>query len=363
MSTHQFQFVAIGAKQSRTTRVFTFAAKAQDILDTCEIDRAGRTKDGQLFGFQRPQIASHIQEIRDYLGSNEAVLPNAIVVGFLGNVKVKPLTDGVFQLTVSTKLGKPGFVVDGQQRLTALSQTSRKDFEIFVSCVLCGSDEELRRQFILINNTRPLPKALIYELLPRVHALPKRLNARSFAAELSEKLNYANESALHGLIHMHTNPVGVIKDTSLQKVIMNSSDTGAIRDHADPKKRMEFGFDLLNNFYGAVSDVFPEAWHKHTPRSSRLVHGAGIVSMGFVMETLYSRTGSARRRDFVRGIEPLASSTAWTSGHWKFQDGSISKWDEIENTPRQIQRLALHLVALVKRGSLPSRRSGGRKSS
>jgi DGQHR domain-containing protein len=178
MNTRQLQFTAVGAKQARTTRVFTFAARVQDIVDTCEISRAGRSDKGS---FQRPQIAAHIQEIRDYLSKEDAVLPNAIVVGFfVGDVKVKPLGEGIFRLSVSTARGKPGFVVDGQQRLTALGQSERKDFEIFVSCVLCQDEEELRRQFILINNTRPLPKALIYELLPQVSALPKRLNARAF---------------------------------------------------------------------------------------------------------------------------------------------------------------------------------------
>ncbi len=343
-------------------RVFTFAAKPQDIFDTCEISRAGRTKEGQLFGFQRPQIAAHIQEIRDYLRSEDAVLPNAIVVGFLGDVKVKAFGDGVFRLTVSTANGKPGFVVDGQQRLTALSQIERKDFEVFVSCVLCSDDEELRRQFILINNTRPLPKALIYELLPQVNALPKRLTSRAFAAALTEKLNYAPESPLRGLIHMHTNPEGAIKDTSLQKVIMNSSDTGAIREHGDPVTRMDFAFDLLTNFYGAVSDVFPSAWHGQTPRTSRLVHGAGIVAIGFVMEALYSRNPKMDRRSFARGLEPIAPLTAWTSGQWTFQDGSVAKWDEIENTSRQIHRLALHLVGLVKR-TPKLHRQPGRKGS
>jgi DGQHR domain-containing protein len=356
-----YEFNAVGAKQARTTRVFTFAAKAQDILDTCEISRAGRTARGDLFGFQRPQIAAHIQEIQDYLAAENAVLPNAIVVGFLGDVKVKPRGDGIYRLKISTAQGKPGFVVDGQQRLTALAQSQRKDFEIFVSCVLCDDEEELRRQFILINNTRALPKALIYELLPQVSALPKRLNSRAFAAKLTERLNFSPDSSLHGMIHMHTNPEGVIKDTALQRVLMNSADTGAIRDYSDPKTRMDFGYELLDNFYGAVADVFPQAWRGHTPRSSRLVHGAGIVSMGFVMEALYSRSGKTDRRQFARGLESIAPQTSWTAGKWTFHDGSVARWDEVENTFRQVQRLSLHLVGLVKRAQLKPARTARRE--
>jgi DGQHR domain-containing protein len=350
MKPQQYEFLALGARQAAGAHVLTFTAKASDIMATCEISRAGRTQAGKLFGFQRPQIANHIQEIRDYLQAPGAVLPNAVVVGFLGGTKVDSLRNGVFRLTISTADGKPGFVVDGQQRLTALSQARRNDFEVFVSCVICDSEEELRRQFILINNTRPLPKSLIYELLPEVEALPKRLTSRAFAAKLAEMLNYRAESSLHGLINMHTNPNGSIKDTSLQKVIMNSADSGALRDHAVARTRMDFGFQLLSNFYRAVAETFPAAWNNQTPRTSRLVHGAGFVAMGYVMETLYSRTGRITTGDFKKGLLPLTKQVAWTSGAWRFGDGSVSKWDEIENTPRQIQRLALHLVSLVKRG-------------
>ncbi|MGO4396185.1 DGQHR domain-containing protein DpdB [Variovorax sp. M-6] len=362
MSSTQFKFRAVAARQAPGAHVLTFAAKATDILATCEISRAGRSESGKLFGFQRPQIAGHIQEIQDYLQKREAVLPNAVVVGFLGGTKIKDLGSGVVEISISTAGGKPGYVVDGQQRLTALAKTARDDFEVFVSCVVCDSEEELRRQFILINNTRPLPKSLIYELLPEVKALPKRLTSRALAAKLVELLNYRQQSSFYGLISMHTNPGGAIKDTSLQKVIMNSADSGAIRDHADAPTRMEFGYELLSNFYAAVAQVFPKDWHEQTPRTSRLVHGAGVVSMGYVMETLYSRTGSIAIEDFVEGLRPLVKNSAWTSGAWTFVDGTVTKWDEVENTPRQIQRLALHLVGRVKKAGVLKQHSARGKA-
>ena len=39
------------------------------------IERAGRSETGDLFGFQRPQVARHILEIRDYLKLPDSVLP------------------------------------------------------------------------------------------------------------------------------------------------------------------------------------------------------------------------------------------------------------------------------------------------
>ena len=45
---------------------------------------------------------------------------------------------------------------------------------------------------------------------------------------------------------------------------------------------------VLKDFWRAVSHVFPEAWDK-PPRQSRLMHGAGIASLGFLMDTIFDR--------------------------------------------------------------------------
>ena len=66
MSRHHFlRFEALAPVQSPKLTVFTFIAKAADIARIARIERAGRDDDGALQGFQRPQIANHIREIRD----------------------------------------------------------------------------------------------------------------------------------------------------------------------------------------------------------------------------------------------------------------------------------------------------------
>src|SRR5207249_2290454 len=152
-------------------------------------------------------------------------------------------------------------------------------FQVFVSALVCRDYNELRQQFVLINNTRPLPKALIYELLPTVEGLPERFTARSFAAKLVDLLNYGEESSLHGLIYQHTNPRGVIRDTALQKVIMNSASDGAIREYVNESDYIERSFRLVSEFFWAVRKVFRADWEGMTPKTSRLVHGAGIVAL------------------------------------------------------------------------------------
>ena len=91
MSKHHFlRFDALAPVQSPKLTVFTFVAKAADIARIARIERAGRDDDGTLQGFQRPQIANHIREIRDYLEKPNSILPNAIVVAFMGQARLEP---------------------------------------------------------------------------------------------------------------------------------------------------------------------------------------------------------------------------------------------------------------------------------
>ena len=350
-------YTAVQADQSKTHTVVSFAATAEEVLRFSAIERIGRDSEGSLSGFQRPQIASHIREIKDYLEKPDAILPNPIVVAFTKGVAVTLLDNALCRIEIDISAGPIGLVVDGQQRLSALSQVAGKEFKVFVSGIVCQDEAELRRQFVLINNTRPLPKSLIYELLPGVESLPARLEARSAAAEFTEKLNYARFSSIKGQIHQHTNPGGVISDTAIQKVIMNSLNDGIMRDMAQGERGQERCLKLISEFYRGVQRVFPEAWWGHTPKTSRLVHGAGIGALGYVMEVLATLDGARNWDEFAKGLGCLADRTAWTSGHWDFGGGDIRHWKAIQNVNRDIVTLAQHLVGIVRR-DLKVRRSG-----
>ncbi len=131
--TSSLKFKAVKAKQSDKHQVVCFAAKASEIHEFASIEQIFRDGSGELKGFQRPQIESHINEIRDYLKGEDAVLPNPIVVAFTKSVSVQDHDGRNVTLEVDISDGPPGLVVDGQQRLTALSGLPEKDFEVFVS--------------------------------------------------------------------------------------------------------------------------------------------------------------------------------------------------------------------------------------
>jgi len=344
------------AKQSSASKVVSFVANAEQIGKIARISRVGRGQDQELFGFQRSQIGTHINEIHDYLESKDAVLPNAIILAFTKGVNFIPNeSDNSGKLEVSIEEPQVGLIVDGQQRFSALSMLEGKEFQVFVSAILCKDDDELQKQFILINNTKPLPKELIYELLPTVDGLPPRLSNRSFASNITQALNFYEGGVFEGLIKIHTNPDGIFTATALHKVIMNSKTNGALRDiyRSEGDKGC---IKLVNNFYLAVRQVFEDDWYKkddngrilslHTPRTSRLIHSAGISSLGHIMDAAFTLNGAETQGAFLDTLSILKPYTAWTSGNWDFEP-TPKQWSEVQNTSKDISQLRDYLYSCL----------------
>lgn len=347
----KLSFSAIRARQSDRHVVFSFAASAAQIFEIARIERAGRNESGMLSGFQRPQIAAHIHEIRDYLEREDAVLPNSVVLAFTDHVRIEEVEGNAVRVEIDVSDGPPGLIVDGQQRLSALSPLTEKPFEVFVSGIVCHDENELRRQFILINNTRPLPKELIYELLPGISELPERMMSRSMASTLTQRLNFDRGSSLHGQIRLHTNPAGKIASNAMQKIILTSRSHGALRILAGGRDGDENCFQLVNDFFRAVQAVFAKDWEGHSPKTSRLVHSVGIISMGRVLEVAF-QIGQARTfGEFCDVLAGIRDETHWTQGKWIIGNGENRReraWNEFQSVSPDIQLMSDHLDRLLR---------------
>ena len=69
------------------------------------------------------------------------------------------------------------------------------------------------------------------------------------------------------------------------------------------------------------------------------------------MELLVGRYGAQSEQDFIDGLSVLEGHTAWTTGSWRFSESDVVAWNRLENTSRQINALAQHLVSVVRRES------------
>src|SRR5262249_20609539 len=151
---------------------------------------------------------------------------------------------------------------------------------------------EQTEQFILVNSTKPLPKGLIYELLPSTQGvLPTLLEKRRLPAYLLERLNRDEESPLLFKVQSPTTPERVIKDNSILRMWENSLSDGVLfrlRAADDTSDDIDSMLSALRAFWGAVREVFAEAWGL-PPRRSRLMHGAGVITLGLLMDAISDR--------------------------------------------------------------------------
>jgi DGQHR domain-containing protein len=362
----ELRLPALEVRQGDGRVLYSFAVDGKLLPSFTAVSRIHRDGDAQVEGYQRPEVLSHIASIRRYLESEAPMIPNALVVAFDKRVQFEPLHSapsvsyaqpGILIIPASGDIAdedKPGWIVDGQQRSAAIRDARIDSFPVVVTAFITDSDEDQRSQFILVNSAKPLPKGLIYELLPATSgALPLPLQARRFPAMLLARLNGTVRSPLYRKIRTPTTPEGIVKDNSILKMLENSLSDGALytfRDSATGTGDEDKMLDLLVAFWAAVRDVFTDAWDK-PPRQSRLMHGVGIVSLGFIMDAIYDRYSRQRipnADDFARDLADLREVCRWTNGFWDFGPGTQRKWNELQNTTRDIQLLTNYLLCEYK---------------
>ena len=81
------------------------------------------------------------------------------------------------------------------------------------------------------------------------------------------------------------------------------------------------------------------------------MHGAGIVSLGFVMDAItdaHRRTPVPSVRQFATGLDSITSECRWSDGYWDFGAGRHIKWCDLQNTTGHIQLLTDHLLSAYR---------------
>ncbi|WNM40908.1 DGQHR domain-containing protein DpdB [Micromonospora halotolerans] len=358
---------ALEIRQGPNRRLYTFAVDGKQVPSFAAVSRVRRDSQQQLHGYQRPEVLAHVAAIRRYVESDDRpLLPNAIVVAFDDRVRFLPAdtaSDGPGYVRMGTLVvpvsedwedaDKPGFIVDGQQRCAAIRDAEVPAFPICVTAFITADQADHRSQFILVNSTKPLPKGLIHELLPAASGpLPNQLRVRQLPATVLERLNFEERSPLRHMIQTPTNPAGVIKDNSMLRMLENSISNGVLyrfRGSDGTLPNIGLMVTVLSDFWTAVREVFGEnAWGK-PPRKSRLMHGAGIISMGYLMDAIADTNSSGEEfpdvQGFAAGLKTVKDYCRWTEGTWDLGDGIPRRWNDVQNTPRDIQRITDFLVS------------------
>lgn len=357
-------FPALALAQNAQKTIYAFGVDGKRISEFASVARAGRDQDKQFFGYQRPEVRKHVAEIKRYLETEHPMMPNAIVLAMGPGVKfvsAGPPNPGMAQLgvlRVPRTTGAAGtsvaWVVDGQQRLAAIRDAQVDSFPVFAIAFVAHDEREQLEQFLLVNSAKPLARALIHELLPGVESnVPSGLQKRQLPSRLLNLLNIDQASPLYGDIATATNPAGRVKDNSVLRFLENSLSDGVLYRlsmEGPPALQPRRMHEVLIAFWNAVKVVWGDIWHLG-PRKSRLLHGAGVVSLGFLMDAM-----ADRRREqppdtafFTAELRKVRGDCRWNEGYWEFGQDHHRRWDEIQNTPKDIALVANHLNRIYLR--------------
>jgi DGQHR domain-containing protein len=357
---------ALRVVQPSSRELYLLSLSGDELLKIAEISRVSRDDDGKLIGYQRAEVKRHVREIADYLKTPEMILAHPLILSFNSQVKFvssrgQKTSDGLavagmLRIPNSSKAAsKPAWIVDGQQRALAISQCQNRDFAVPVCAFIADDVETQRDQFLRINNSRPLPRGLVTELLPEVSSpLPPQLALRRVPAAVCDLLNRDDSSPFKGLIRRPSTPAAdrkraVVTDTVVVKMIEESltHTSGCLF----PYRNIATGecdhlglWTVLLVFWSAVRDTFPDAWGK-PPNRSRLMHGVGIRSMGKVMDRIMGsinphdrNAGKTVRRELAR----IAPVCRWTSGNWEELGGV--EWNQLQNLHKHQSILSNFLI-------------------
>ena len=357
---------ALKVQQKGARHIFLLSLKGAELLELAGVSRVTRDDDGKLIGYQRAEVRRHVREIADYMESPDMLLAHPIILSFTSAVKFvssrgQKTSDGIAvagMLRIPFPVGdeeKPAWIVDGQQRALAISLCSDKTFAVPV-CAFVADDVELQRdQFLRINNSRPLPRGLVTELLPEVNSpLPPKLAIRKVPSALCDLLNREERSPFKGLIKRPSSSgdesrSAVVTDTVVVKMIEESltHPSGCLFPHrnvATGEYDEAAIWAVLLIYWSAVREAFPEAWGK-PPTESRLMHGVGIRAMGKLMDRIMSSAdvGHKDTEKIVRHeLQSIAALCRWTEGEWE-QLGGMA-WNELQNLHKHLSMLSNFLI-------------------
>src|ERR1700758_4901076 len=80
---------ALRIEQNDKHPLYVFCLTGDEILSVADISRLSRDDAGKLIGYQRPHVKRHIQDIVEYLNSDNILFPNSLILALSSKVKFR----------------------------------------------------------------------------------------------------------------------------------------------------------------------------------------------------------------------------------------------------------------------------------
>jgi DGQHR domain-containing protein len=269
----------------------------------------------ELKGLNRAVNVQRVKEISGYVRGVDATFPNAIIISINSNNIVRQEAD-----EIEIKIGKDiAKIIDGQHRIRGLERAFKEEnpgdgkentksidrFDLIISVFVDLAMEDQASIFSTINlKQAPVIKSLVYDLFEvdphrspqkSCHLIAKSVNSDLNSAfyqrikllgknpELDGNILYkaplTQAAFINSLLSTITKDPDADRETLKRNeplsVIDNAQEKGFIFRNYFSKGEDSTILRIMNNYFGAVVEVFPNEWgNKDNPVSKTIGYGA-----------------------------------------------------------------------------------------
>lgn len=263
-------------------------------------------------GIQRPYQLWRSKDIAKYIDSEDAVLPNDIIINLelerLGLTLEQVYDETTHTLDLKEMInkandlqdinmhlkGKIAFVIDGQHRLRAF-EYAEKNLPLVIAALVNLSLAEVAEIFVKINYyQKPVNKSLVLDLLGiSQDVFPQYYKLH----EVVKRLNEDIESPFYSNIKMLGIGKGFISQASIINAIEKYKIEKVLEElQIEPTK--EILYNVIWNFFKAVEIEFNEYWGEKRFLSKSI----GIRSSVLLMRDILKSCASKRKEFSVKEI-------------------------------------------------------------
>src|ERR1700756_5908106 len=80
---------ALRIEQNDKHPLYVFCLTGDEILEIADISRLSRDDAGKLIGYQRADVKKHVQDIVEYLNSDDILFPNSLILALSSGVRFR----------------------------------------------------------------------------------------------------------------------------------------------------------------------------------------------------------------------------------------------------------------------------------
>ena len=233
--------------------LYLFSMSSELLNELCYVTPRSKNDPKEI---QRLLDKKRAKDIGEYIKTETALLPNAIVISLSSQVSISPSghPDEVSIQFPDTE-GKYAYVLDGQHRLAGFAHSDGIQFDLPV-VALYNANEHLRgRIFADINSKQvKVSDTHLLEIYYQIRELPAEESA---TMDIVHRLAQDDDSPLKGKIKVMDDERGSwVTNSNMKKLLAPHTESGGVLHGKPPAVQTQ----IIKEYLKGVKAVWPEAW-------------------------------------------------------------------------------------------------------